>query len=124
MRISRNSVLLNATPEIAHAYGKYLLSSLHTDFPDYDPAFADSILEKIERIEQGEINTYEYEGQGFTQHITRNRVRFEHTIFSECPEWPIWYCTLAQYKATLQGYRQFLDIPKRIESELIVELPE
>lgn len=124
MDMSRNSILLDAPPETSRVYNGYLLSALDTDFPEYDPTLADDILKQIERIERGEIDAYEYEGQGFTQHITRDRVRFEHTIFGECPEWPIWYCTFAQYKAALQGYRKFLDMPKRIESELIIELPE
>jgi len=109
---------------LARPYSTYLCSALSTDFPEYDPTFVDDVLEQVERIERGEIDAYEYEGDGFTQYITRDGVRFEHTVFGECPEWPIWYCTFAQYKAALQGYRRFLDMPKSIESELIVELPE
>lgn len=124
MNISRNAVLLDASPDILLMYNSYILSALYTDFPEYDPSFCDDVLEQVGRIERGEIDAYEYEGDGFTQHITRDRVRFEHTVFGECPEWPIWYCTLAQYKAALQGYRQFLDMPKSIESELLIELPE
>lgn len=30
----------------------------------------------------------------------------------------------AQYKAALQGYRRFLDLPKSIDSELTIELPD
>jgi hypothetical protein len=33
-------------------------------------------------------------------------------------------CTLAQYKAALQGWRKFIDMPKSIDSELIIELPD
>ncbi len=120
----RVAYLLDVSEEKSAEFSKYLFSALHTDFPECAPAFSDNVLEQVERIERGEIDAYEYEGQGFTQHITRDRVRFEHTIFGECPEWPIWYCTLAQYKTALKGYRQFLDMPKSIESELIIELPE
>lgn len=102
----------------------YILSGALSDFPDYTPSLVDDVLKQIERIEHGEIPSYEYEGQGFVQHMSRDRVRFEHTVFGECPEWPIWYCTLAQYKTALQGYRRFLDMPKNIDSELYVELPD
>jgi hypothetical protein len=94
------------------------------DFPSHSPELLDEVLEEAGRIEQGVIDSYEYVGDGFSQLITRNYVRFEHAIFNECPEWPIWYCTLAQYKAALLGYRQFLDLPESLDSELIVELPE
>lgn len=73
---------------------------------------------------QGAPDAYDAGGNGFSHHIARNRVRFEHSVFGECPEWPIWCCTLAQHKATLQGYRRFLDMPKSIDSELIIDLPD
>ena len=56
--------------------------------------------------------------------LTLERVTFEHAIFGECPEWPIWSCTLAQYKAALQGWRKFIDMPESIDTELIVDLPD
>lgn len=95
-----------------------------SDFPAHHPEWVDMVLAEVSRIEQGETNSYEHWGDGFTQLITRDYVRFEHAIFNECPEWPIWYCTLAQYKAALLGYRQFLDLPESLDSTLIVELPE
>jgi len=49
--------------------------------------------------------------------MTPTKVTFEHAIFGECPEWPIWSCTLAQYKAALQGWRKFIDMPKSIDSD-------
>lgn len=124
MSISRNATLLDQPPEIIYKYNNYILSAIYTDLPEYDPSFVDNILDKIKKIEEKKIDSYEYAGDGFTHLITHNQTRFEHTIFGECPEWPIWYCTLEQYKAVMQGYRQFLKMPKSIESELIVELPE
>ena len=115
-----------AKPQTAstEAYNKYLLSALGTDLPEYSTHHVDGVLAEVGKVETGVLDEYQYEGQGFVHHITRNRVRFEHSVFGECPEWPIWCCTLAQYKAALQGYRRFLDMPKSIESELIIELPD
>lgn len=104
--------------------GKYLLTALHTNLPAHSTHHVESVLARVAKIESGELNEYECEGQGFIHHITRSRVRFEHTIFGECPEWPIWCCTFAQYKTALQGYRRFLDLPKSIDSELTIELPD
>lgn len=102
----------------------YLFSALSSDFCLNRYGHIDHVLSEVETLVPGEKAALEWEGQGFTHHITRDRVRFEHSVFSECPEWPIWCCTLAQYKAALQGYRQFLSMPESIETELVIELPE
>jgi len=102
----------------------YVLSALSTDFSQNQQGQLDTVLRKVEDIEKSQLDLYEWEGDGFTHLITRSGVRFEHTVFGECPGWPIWYCTFAQYKAALKGYRQFLDMPKSLDSELIVELPD
>ena len=116
-----HSEVINAPKE---GYEKYLLSALGTDFPAHHPELSDGVLQAIERLERGEINSYETGGNGFCHSLTPTKVTFEHSIFGECPEWPLWSCTLAQYKAALQGWRKFIDMPQSIETELIVELPE
>ena len=116
-----HSEVINAPKE---GYEKYLLSALGTDFPAYSPHHAENVLNEIKRLERGEIAAYTWEGDGFVHIMTPTTVTFEHSIFGECPEWPLWSCTLAQYKAALQGWRKFIDMPQSIETELIVELPE
>jgi hypothetical protein len=102
----------------------YRLSGGLSDFPPPNSRrHLDEVLTQVTKVESGDLNEYQYEGDSFVHHIIRRRVRFEHAIFGECPEWPIWCCTLAQYKAALTGYRQFLDLPMSIDSELIIELP-
>ena len=118
------SVMIDGIPERNVSFNSVLLSAIDTDMPAYSTRHVDSALAEVTKIEAGEIDEYQYEGQGFVHHITRDRVRFEHSVFGECPEWPIWCCTLAQYKAALQGYRRFLDMPESIESELIIDLPD
>jgi hypothetical protein len=109
---------------LARGFSTYLFGSLLSEFSENRYGHVDLVLSAVAKVEGAELDEYEWEGQGFTAHITRDRVRFEHSIFNECPEWPIWCCTLAQYKAALQGYRRFLDMPRSIESELIIELPD
>ena len=60
----------------------------------------------------------------FMHLMTPESVTFEHIIFGICPEWPRWTCPMAHYKAALKGWRQFLDMPESIDSELIIEPPE
>jgi hypothetical protein len=106
-------------------FNKYLLPALDTDFPAHHPEDCDEVLADIEKLEHGEIDhCMAGTVDTFMHTITRTKVTFEHSIFGECPEWPLWSCTLAQYKAALQGWRKFIDMPKSIDSELIIELPD
>ena len=124
-RIWRASEVLCSSDESSENYSKYLLSSLSTDFPAHHPEDMDEVLEDIERLEMGEIEKcYAGTPDTFKHTLTPTHVTFEHSIFGECPEWPIWTCTLAQYKASLQGWRQFVDMPESIDTELIVDLPD
>lgn len=104
-------------------FEKYLLSALDTDYTTHTE-WCDQVLAEIDRLERGEITSYVWDGQGFQHRMTASKVIFEHTIFGECPDWPLWSCTLAQYKAALQGWRKFIDMPKSIETQLIIELPD
>ena len=122
--LCQGSTVVNAFIPVAGDFNKYLLSAIDTDFSENRYGDVDEALAAVEKIEQGELNEFDTGGQGFCHHITQDRVRFEHSVFGECPEWPIWCCTLAQYKAALQGYRRFLDMPRSIDTELIIELPE
>lgn len=101
----------------------YRLSGALSDFSENRHGDVDETLAAVEKVEGGELEAYDTGGEGFCHHITRDRVSFEHSVFGECPEWPIWCCTLAQYKAALQGYRRFLALPKSIDTQLVVELP-
>ena len=105
-------------------FGNYLTSGLSSDFYPNHPEHCDLVLQKIAQIESGEIEEYMWEGQGFLHYIKPDSVLFEHNIFGECPEWPLWSCSLAQYKAALLGWKKFIEMPKSIDSELIVELPD
>ena len=122
--LRRNSLLIDAPESIAQGFNKYLLSALGSDFPAHHPEDCDEVLANIDKFERGELLTYGTGGLGFDHSFTREKVTFEHSIFGECPEWPLWSCTLAQYKAALQGWRKFIDMPKSIDTELIVDLPD
>jgi len=121
--LCRSVGLLGADAETTRMYNSYVFSALSTDFPINHPEFVESVIKAISRIEQDEIDAYTWEGDGFTHDITRNIVTFEHAIFNECPEWPIWSCPLSHYKVALLGWRRFIDMPRAIGTELIIELP-
>jgi hypothetical protein len=116
--------ILGMTDEQMQSSKNYL-PYLDTDFPAHHPEDIDNVLSEIEKLERGEVDiTYWGGDPGFEQTITREGVTFEHGTFGECPEWPLWSCSLAQYKAALLGWKKFIEMPKSIDSELIVELPD
>jgi hypothetical protein len=122
--LHRVGKILDASPNRTSRYNSYLLSAIAEDLAGNRSGEIDRVLRAIDQVELGDIGEAATGGEGFVHHITRERVRFEHSVFGECPEWPVWCCTLAQYKAALQGYRRFLDMPKSIGSELIIDLPD
>ena len=116
--------ILGMTDEQMLLSKNYLLS-LNTNFPAHHPEDVDKVLSRIAQLERGEIDiTYWGGDPGFEQTITREGVTFEHATFGECFEWPLWTCSLAQYKAALIGWRKFIVMPASIDTELIIDLPE
>jgi hypothetical protein len=119
------ALLIDAPEAITNSFNKYLLSALDTDFNQNREGQADEVLADIEKLERGEIDHCMAGTVDTLMHtITRDQVTFEHSIFGECPDWPLWSCTLAQYKAALQGWRKFIEMPKSIDTQLIIELPD
>ena len=124
MGMCRSTKLIDADATTIRDFNKYLLSALRTDFPFYCADGLQKTLQDIEKMQRGETETAYWAGDSFCHSIGKGKVTFEHTIFGECPEWPIWTCTLAQYKAALQGWQRFLQMPISEESDVIVDMPE
>lgn len=124
MRICRKAKLFDADASTIQNFNKYLLASLDTDFPFYCMKGLQRVLCDIEKMEGGESNTAYWKGAMFYHNIGKSKVTFEHAIFGKCPDWPIWSCTLEQYKAALRGWHGFLQMPVSEESEMLVEIPE
>ena len=115
--------LQDTSVQLERDFNKYLLSSLETDYNTHAD-WCDEVLDAIGQLEKRAITTYTWDGQGFQHRMHISTVAFEHTIFGECPDWPLWSCSLSQYKAALQGWRKFIDMPKSIDTKLIVDLPD
>jgi hypothetical protein len=121
--ILRSAHLFDAPNTLQSAYSKYLFSSLDSDFSENRHGEFDKVLKEVGRIERLEINSYVFDGQGFIHEINKKSVLFEHAIFGVCSHWPLWSCPLAHYKIAMQGWVKFLDFPKSLDSEMIVDLP-
>lgn len=108
---------------IKRPYSCYLLPSLDTEYDD-DIEYCEEVLAQITRLEKKEIDSYLAGRRDFSSKINEHEVVMENYIFGECYEWPLSTFPLVHYKVALQGWRQFLDIPKSIDAELIIDLPE
>ena len=123
-RIRRAFEMVDSTENECKAYSKYLLSSLDSDFYENRFQDCDKLLEQINRIEIGDIESFTYEFDGFIHYVSRQSVTFEHAIFGVCPHWPLWSCPFSHYKIGVQTARDFFALPESLDTELIIELPE
>ena len=101
-------------------YIKYLVTGIMEDFP-YEEIIDDFLL-KLEKIETEELKEIIWDGQAFQHKINKETVKFEHTIFGICEEYPIWSCKFEEYKRVLEGWEHFLKMEYSLESEVKVEL--
>lgn len=101
-------------------YAKYLGGVFHFDINSLDHC-ADVFLE-IKKLERGEIEKTGWIGNAFATEIYTDRVEIEHQQFAGHPDWPLWTCTLAEFRAALEGWMRFLKMPVDINSEIIVEI--
>lgn len=121
---ARSATVMEEEPKSAFFLNEYLLSILGNDFSDQAPFAIKQLLTFIELVESGKIDSYEFTGDTFIQHISCRWVRFEHAVFGNCAEWPSWCCPLTLYKSVLAGYLDFIAMPLEVGTIHIVDLPE
>ena len=122
--ILRTFEILDAPDSVKKAYRQYLLSTLESDFFGNRHGDCDYVLNEVSKLIKGKMENLVFEFDGFTHHVNRTAVTFEHAIFGVCPHWPLWSCPLSHYKIALQAARDFFALPESLGTEVIVELPE
>ncbi len=116
--------ILDATENLRRPYSQYLLSTLDSDFFENRHKDCDLLLDEIKKLEDGELNNFYFEFDGFIHYVGADSVTFEHAIFGVCPHWPLWSCPLSHYKIAVQAARDFFAMPVLLDTEVIVELPD
>jgi hypothetical protein len=106
-----------------YEYSRYLLAGITSDFPEQQLHLCDVALQDIGKLERGEIDAAEWGGTQFCHVLTRSEARLEHAVYGACATWPLWNCSLGQYKAVLHGWREFLAMPAAIDKQLTIALP-
>ena len=114
--------LIGVTDQYEHPYWKYLFSSLHFDLSFVD--YCEEVLLEIKKVRLGKIEKTGWSGNAFNINIYFDRVEIDHQQFGGLPEWPIWTCSLIEFKIALEGWKHFLEMPVNASTRLIVELPD
>lgn len=101
-------------------YKKYLLTAIMEDFPF--PEILVDFYDEVKSLEKGEIEYLEWDGQSFQHELTREKVKFTHTIFGECEEYPVWECKFKEYRKVLKAWKEFITMPRRKQNKLEVTI--
>lgn len=101
-------------------YTKYLITGIMEDFPDTE--IIDNFLPQLEKVETGKVQETVWDGQAFQHKINKEKVKFEHTIFGICEEYPLWSCKFEEYKKVLEGWEKFLEMEVDLRSEVVMEI--
>lgn len=103
-------------------YSKYLCAVLHFEFQD--ARYCEEVLIEIRKLEQGEIEKTGWAANAFITDIYSDRVEIDHQQFGGLPEWPMWTCSLQEFKVALEEWKNFLEMPVDASTQVIVELPD
>ena len=101
-------------------YTKYLITAIMEDFPDVE--IVNDFFPQLKEVEAGKVQEIIWDGQAFQHKINREKVKFEHTSFGICEEYPLWSCEFEEYKKILEGWKKFLGMEVDLESQVIMEI--
>ncbi len=102
-----------------HVYICQLLES------DYQSTYScEAVLREIEKIERGEKQTSDASGNAWMTTITHEGVQIDSHTVPWWDEQPEGHFTLAEFKAALEGWKRFLQMPESLESRLVITLPD
>jgi hypothetical protein len=90
----------------------------------HDPRYCKEVLIEIQKLEQGEIDKTGWTANAFVTDIYSDRVEIDHQQFGGLPEWPVWTCSLPEFKVALQEWKNFLEMPVDASTQVTVDLPD
>jgi hypothetical protein len=105
-----------------HRYHVYICQLLVSDY--HDANNCDNILREVEQVERGEKKSSMASGNAWTKTITREGVQIDHHTVPWWDEQPDGHFTLAEFKAALEGWKRFLQMPPTLDSRLVITLPD
>jgi hypothetical protein len=121
-KLMREARVVGHETDYEYRYHVYICGVLGDDYQSADGCT--KMLGEIDRVERGEKESFFQSGNAWTKTVTREGVQIDsHTVpwWDEQPEGRF---TLAEFKAALEGWKRFLQMPMSLESRLQITLPE
>ena len=101
-------------------YQRYLANIL--TFIAQSSADCDRILSQIEKVEIGRENRIEVEGNDVEVELLKTGVQVDITVNDDWTDQPEGRFSLAEFKAVIIAWRQFLQLPESLDSKITIEL--
>ena len=101
-------------------YQRYLANIL--TFIAQSSADCDRILSQIEKVEIGRENRIEVEGNDVEVELLKTGIQVDITVNDDWTDQPEGRFSLAEFKAVIIAWRQFLQLPESLDSKITIEL--
>jgi hypothetical protein len=118
----REARVVGHEADYEHRYHVYICQLLMSDYQTADSC--ESVLREIENVEHTDQTTFRGSGNAWTTTITLAGVQIDSHTVPWWDEQPEGHFTLTQFKAALEGWKRFLQMPVSLESRLVVTLPD
>ena len=105
-----------------HRYHVYICGVLSFDYQSVGSC--EETLRSAEEVERGNQESFTASGNAWTKTITREGVQIDSHTVPWWDEQPDGRFTLAEFKAALEGWRRFLQMPASLDSRLVITLPD
>jgi hypothetical protein len=118
----RRAVVKGQESDHEFRYNKYLCDFLKFDLQSKDSC--KEVLSDISLVQSGGGQFAEWWGNAWFVEIRASEVQINHQQFEEWNNLPEGHFTLAEFKAAVEGWKQFLGMPVSLDSVVEIELPE
>jgi hypothetical protein len=119
--LTRWASIADCDDDRSSRYDTYLCGVLQSDFQSVDNC--EAALRQACRIEVGEIAEWLHSGNQWVTTLRREGVQIDHQTVSEWDGQLDGNFTLAEFKAALEGWKRFLQMPTHLDSRSVIALP-
>ncbi|MBI5256103.1 MAG: hypothetical protein HY855_06355 [Burkholderiales bacterium] len=103
-------------------FQRYLASPIGSVARDVEAC--DRVLSMIRDVERGRVETAHHDADDVELTLTRHAVQVDIVVNDQWVDNPDGRFDLETYRLVLEGWRQFLGLPKRLDSIVEVALPD
>ena len=107
--------------DYANRHWVYICGLLWSDYQTADACAR--VLREIASVERGELSEGGWAGNAWRTTVTRGGVQIDHHTNPEWDEQADGHFRLAEFKAAIEGWKHFLEMPASLDSRLEISLP-